>query len=193
MAATYQDYLTEREYSIHSVKRLPLPEPEFYVIYTGQRHFESDTISMRDAFWQNPNANLDLIVKVIHTENKSDIIGQYIIFSHVLDAQIKLYGRNRLAVEETIRICQDEDVLKEYLDTRKKEVIDIMITLFDQEYAVKAYVKDMQRISRIEATIEDCKFYGFSKDVALHRIVTKYNIPERQAQEYIDEYWEKHN
>ena len=35
-----------------------------------------------------------------------------------------------------MRICKSEGVLREYLESRKKEVIDIMITLFGQEYAV---------------------------------------------------------
>ncbi len=40
---------------------------------------------------------------------------------------------------ETIHICKDEDVLAEYLKDREKEVVDIMMTLFEQEYAVERY------------------------------------------------------
>jgi len=40
---------------------------------------------------------------------------------------------------ETIYIYQDSNVLKEYLKNREKEVVDIMMTLFDQEYAVERY------------------------------------------------------
>ena len=52
---------------------------------------------------------------------------------------MKLYGRTRKAVLETIYICKDEDVLAEYLKDREKEVVDIMMTLFEQEYAVERY------------------------------------------------------
>ena len=52
---------------------------------------------------------------------------------------MKLYGRNREAVLETIHICKDQDVLAEYLKDREKEVVDIMMTLFEQEYAVERY------------------------------------------------------
>ena len=41
------------------------------------------------------------------------------------------------AIEETIRICQDEDVLREYLEEEREEVMDIMTTLFDQETIMK--------------------------------------------------------
>ena len=35
------------------------------------------------------------------------------------------------AVTETIRICKDRNVLKEYLLEREKEVVTIMMSLFD--------------------------------------------------------------
>ena len=46
-----------------------------------------------------------------------------------------------MAAEEAIRICKNRGVLVDYLNSREKEVIDIMIMLFDQEYAVKQYGK----------------------------------------------------
>ena len=45
--------------------------------------------------------------------------------------QLKLYGKTREAVIETIRICKDRDVLRTYLQERENEVIDIMMALFD--------------------------------------------------------------
>ena len=68
-----------------------------------------------------------------------DIIGQYIIFCHVMDEQIKKYGRVREAALETLRIYRDRNVLKKYLEEREKEVVNIMIELFNQESAVKEY------------------------------------------------------
>ena len=78
------------------------------------------------------------------TLETDDIIGQYIIFCHVFDAQTKKYGRTREAVLETLRICRDRNVLKDYLKKREKEVFNIMIELFNQEHAVQAYGKSMQ-------------------------------------------------
>jgi len=80
----------------------------------------------------------------VFTLETDDIIGQYIIFCHVFDAQTKKYGRTREAAMETLRICRDRNVLKDYLKKREKEVINIMIELFNQEHAVQAYGKSMQ-------------------------------------------------
>ncbi len=48
------------------------------------------------------------------------------------------------AVTETIRICKDRNVLKEYLESREQEIVDIMMTLFDDEQILKAYAKDIE-------------------------------------------------
>ena len=53
--------------------------------------------------------------------------------------RLKKYGRVREAALETIRICRDRNVLKKYLEEREKEVVNIMIELFNQESAVKEY------------------------------------------------------
>ena len=104
LAMTYQNYITDNKLYVYGSKKLEMPEPEFYVIFTGHRKFEKDTISLKEDFWNNPEAKVDLTAKVIYAENKADIIGQYIIFSHVLDRQIQKFGRTKTVVEETIRI-----------------------------------------------------------------------------------------
>ena len=53
---------------------------------------------------------------------KGDIISQYVAFTRVYNEQIKLHGRTRKAVLETIRICRDSHILKEYLEAREQEV-----------------------------------------------------------------------
>lgn len=71
---------------------------------------------------------------------------------------MKLYGRTRKAVLETIHICKDEDVLAEYLKDREKEVVDIMMTLFEQEYAVERYGDE----KRTEGELKKAKEMAFS-------------------------------
>ena len=114
LSSTYHDYIVDNKFNVYGSMKINIPEPEFYVIYTGSRKIDKDIISLRQDFWQNPNAKLDILVRVIHSENKNDIIGQYIIFAHVLDRQIKTHGYTREAAKNTIRICQDNDVLREF-------------------------------------------------------------------------------
>ena len=54
-------------------------------------------------------------------------------FTKVYNEQGKIHGRTEQGVRETIRICKDKNVLKEYLESREKEVIDMMVALFDEK------------------------------------------------------------
>ncbi len=70
----------------------------------------------------------------------NDIISQYVAFTKVYNEQVKKHGRSREAVTETIRICKDRDVLREFLAGREKEVISIMMALFDEEKIMRTHV-----------------------------------------------------
>ena len=57
------------------------------------------------------------------------------------------------AVTETIRICKDRNVLKEYLLEREKEVVTIMMSLFDDDQIMKSFI----RSERYEAAQESAR------------------------------------
>ena len=57
-------------------------------------------------------------------------------------------------------ICKDRNVLKEYLGSKEQEVIDMMMTLFDDEQILKAYTKD----------IEDTATQKMAKNTAIQMI-----------------------
>ena len=67
---------------------------------------------------------------------------------------MRLYGKTREAVLSTIRICQDRNVLKEYLSGREKEVINIMMGLFDQEKAVEQFGNEKKEEGKLESKKE---------------------------------------
>ena len=121
-----------------------MPKPELYMIFTGDRSSIPDTISLSKDFFSGERIAIDAEVKVLYQENEKDIIGQYIIFSKVYNEQRRLYGNTKEAVTETIRICKDRNVLKEYLESKEQEVTSIMMTLFDDEQILKAYAKDIE-------------------------------------------------
>jgi predicted thioredoxin/glutaredoxin len=122
------------------------------VIYTGNRGKKPDIISLSDEFFDGEDSSLEITAKVIYERDTHDIINQYIIFCKVFDDQRKLYGLTAKAVKETIRICKDRDVLKEYLESREKEVVTIMGKLFDTEDIMRIYWKDKERTFKEELT-----------------------------------------
>ena len=116
-----------------------LPKPELYVIYTGERKERPEWISLSEEFFPGQDCFIDVKVRMLYDGKEGDILNQYVTFTKIYNEQVKQQGRTREAVLETIRICKDRKILKEYLESREKEVVDIMMTLFDQEYAVERY------------------------------------------------------
>ena len=141
---TYNDYCTENGLDLYGAKKVELPKPELYVIFTGERKNHPEYISLKDEFWDG-DAVVDAKVKVIYDGQPGDIINQYVTFTRVANDQIKKYGRTQKAAEETIRICINEDVLADYLKEKEVEVMDIMTALFDEEEVLRRHYLSIER------------------------------------------------
>lgn len=141
---TYHDYFKRTNQNLYGSKKVNMPKPELYMIYIGERKNIPEIISLSEEFFKGTKAALDAKVNVLYQENEKDIIGQYIIFCKVYNEQRKWHGNTKQAVTETIRICKDRNILKEYLESKEQEVVDMMMTLFDDEQIWKAYVKDIE-------------------------------------------------
>ena len=131
-----------------------LPKPELYVIYTGERKERPEWISLSEEFFPGQDCFVDVKVRMLYDGKKGDILNQYVTFTKIYNEQVKQQGRTREAVLETIRICKDRKILKEYLEGREKEVVDIMMTLFDQEYAVERYGDERELKGKAEGKAE---------------------------------------
>ena len=93
-----------------------------------------------------------------------------IIFTKVCNEQVKLYGRTKKAILETIRICKDRNVLKEYLESREKEVVDIMMVLYDEEEAMKTYVESERYDAQNDAKVETATRMIADGDLSVDKI-----------------------
>ena len=146
------DYFREREIFLHSATKVTCPRIELYAIFSCEREEMPEFLSLRNEFFQNDErCDLDATVKVIQLEEgKTDIINQYIMFCRVFDAQIKLYGYTETAIRETLRICRNKGILAEYIKKRENEIMDIMETLFDQEYVTRMYGLEERRAGERE-------------------------------------------
>lgn len=136
LARTYQNYLSKTSQNLYNTKAVSLPKAELYVIYSGPSPVEQTEITLSEEFFHGEPSAVEVTVKVIVEKDSRDIINQYILFSKIIDEQIELYGRTPLAVQETIRICKDRDILRKFLEQHEKEAVDIMVQLYSQREAV---------------------------------------------------------
>ena len=194
-AKTLKEYIDENYIDLYATVKADIPKPEFYVVYTGDSESRPKTINLSKDFFCGISTNLDVTVNMLYGDT-DDIIGEYVTFSKVINEQFKTYGRTLTAVKETIKICKDKNILKTYLESREKEVIDMMVTLFDEEQIMKAHDKTIynqalsQGISQgIISTIKTCKKYGGSRADAILQLVEDYDLDMQTAEERVDELW----
>lgn len=141
LVQTYREYFKETKQDVYKSKKLRMPVPELYVIYTGARKDRPEEISLSKEFFGGKDICLDVKVKMIYDGKEGDIISQYVKFTKVCNEQTALYGRTRKAIKETIRICKDSDVLREYLESKEQEVLNMLMELYDQEEVMRSYVE----------------------------------------------------
>ncbi len=120
LAHIWNEYIENTKQNRYGSKKLIVPRPELYVIYTGDRKTRPEWIRLSEEFFEGNKEFLEVNVKVLYGEGKGDIISQYVDFTKVYNEQVKLHGKTREAVLETIRICKDRNVLKEYLSEREE-------------------------------------------------------------------------
>ena len=147
----YHDYFEEQGADLYGSKKVHVPEPELYMIFTGERASRPETISLSKEFFGGKECAIEVKVKVLYGGKGKDIISQYVAFTKVYNEQVKQYGRSREAVTETIRICKDRDVLRKFLAGREKEVISIMMSLFDEEKIMRTHIASERREAAKEA------------------------------------------
>ena len=162
LAETWGEYVKATEQNIYGTKKITLPKTECYVVFTGDRKDKPDVISLFDEFHPCAEGMIDFKVRVIFaredsnmcecedasTENTEsmDILQQYIAFSRETDRQFKEKGRTVEALTCAIKICKCKNILREYLETREKDVIKIMTILFDQGWANEIACKEREAI-----------------------------------------------
>ena len=199
IVTTYQKYIDERDLDVYASKKIDIPKPELYVIYTGDWKNRPKELQLSKEFFpKETDLALDVKVKMIYGDKKDDIIGQYVLFTKVYDEQRHLYGRTRKAIEETIRICKERDVLKEYLESREGEVVTMMSTLFDYETIMKNHDATIRREEREKANeraianiVTIYKQIDGSMDAAIQNVVTMYGYSEEDATAIVRKYWEE--
>ncbi len=141
LAQSYHESFQRTSQNYYKSKKVKMPKPELYVIFTGNKGRKPDKISLFKEFFEGADIDIEVKAKVIYESDTDDIINQYIIFCKVFNEQTKQHGMTQKAVTETIRICKDRNVLREYLFDREKEVVTIMMSLFDEEQIMKSFIK----------------------------------------------------
>jgi len=146
LGETWLRYGAQNQFNWYSETKVKLPETEMYVIYTGDKKIAKQEITLSEEFYEGRKTAIDATVKVLTYGGGNDILDQYITFCKVFNEQCALYPDDKpTAIRETIRICVEMNILKDYLLKRGEEVTTIMLSILDQEAATRAMIAEEKR------------------------------------------------
>lgn len=204
LAATYKEYVDEHKLDLYGSKPVSIPRPELYMIYTGEPRQLPEVLRLSDMYDGPGSAEVE--IKVLRGTGTGSIVDQYIRFCEISDEQRKQYDYTMKAVEETLRICVEENVLMPFLASRQKEVRDIMVTLFDQERVTEIHDYNVAKEARqeghqegrqegreegIRAIVLALKKFTTDRAVIVQELMKQFELLPQVAEEKVAQYWEQ--
>lgn len=187
---TWLRYGTRRNFDWYDETKVELPETEMYVIYTGKRKIDKKEINLSEEFYGGKKIAIDATITVLTYDGGDDILDQYIQFCKIFDEQRTLYPDDGpLAVRETIRICIERNILKDYLLKRREEVSTIMLTFLDQDAATKAMIENEKKKAKIQATVETYQEVGKNFSDVINLLMEKFSLTRSASEGFVDQYW----
>ena len=182
LAATYKEYVEEYKLDLYGSKPVSIPRPELYMVYTGAPRQLPEILRLSDMY--DGPGGADLEIKVLRDTGSGNIVDQYIRFCEISDEQRKQYGYTIKAVEETLRICCDENILMPFLASRQKEVQDIMVTLFNQERVTEIHEYNLIKDAKREGRIETAKSLMNALNLSVEQVLAALKIPKEEHEAY---------
>ena len=196
LAGTYKEYIEEQKLDLYGSHPVEIPRPELYVVYTGDRKEIPETLHLSDLYQGAGSAEVE--VKVLRDDGTGDILDQYVRFCKIADEQREKYGLTQQAIDETIRICIAENVLAPFLASRQKEVLEIMVTLFDQEkiaeihdYNVAKAARQEGREEGIRAMVSTLRSMSVAQKQIAQKLVEQFGLLPQAAEEKVKQYWKQ--
>jgi len=153
----------------YSRKLLKIPTPEFYVFYNGEEDYPCDkTLKLSEAFIEKAaEPNLELTVKVINInrQNRHPVlencktIQEYSIFVETVRKWKEIDPQN--GFEKAVEECIENNILREYLKRKSKEVVNMLLAEYDYETDIAVQRAEEREIAFAEG-IEQGIEQGFS-------------------------------
>jgi len=159
-ARLYERIQNPRDRYLRRLKKIPTPE--FYVFYNGEEDYpKSMTLRLSDAFMTLPEKqSLELVVSVTNINyNKGSKIlhtckplKEYTLFVNAVRKHLKLDSEN--GFKNAIKECIQNDILREYLLRKSKEVMNMLIAEYDYDVDVAVQREEEREIALQEGISE---------------------------------------
>ena len=160
IARLYEQFYKSKEK--YSRKQLAIPTPEFYVFYNGKEPYRGDSLlKLSDSFTQTHDEYaLELSVKVVNInyDKTNEILKlckplkQYSLFVDAVRRNIAVDKEH--GFEKAIKECIQNDILREYLQRKSKEVLNMLIGEYDYDADIAVQREESFDMGRLEGSLQ---------------------------------------
>ena len=210
-SAMYRNYIEPMKQKLYTDSPLRIPFPVYLVFYNGSMEEpERKEIPLSDLFIQNGKGlqpalectALLLNINFGHNQElmeKCRILKEYALFIHTIRSKISIGLPFQEAVETAVEDCISKNILSEILRKNKAEVIDMILTEYD-ENEFREFLKEDSWKKGHEAGMQDgiktgiCEIIRtFSelqlpKEQLLEKLMNSFSLSVEEAEEYIEKY-----
>ena len=160
LALSYKEYIEKNQIDLYGTKKIFIPIPKLYVLYTGDKKLEKEEISLNEEYFNNEGC-IDLKIKILTKENlnkltatqENNIISEYVAFTEISDDFVKKFGRSKKTAKMVINECISKNILKSFMQEHREEVEDMEL-LFDPEVYGRIHDATVAREAREEGRQE---------------------------------------
>ncbi len=210
-SAMYRNYIEPMKQKLYTDSPLRIPFPVYLVFYNGSMEEpERKELLLSDLFIQNGKGlqpalectALLLNINFGHNQElmeKCRILKEYAQFIHTIRSKISVGLPFQEAVETAVEDCISKNILSEILRKNKAEVIDMILTEYD-ENEFREFLKEDSWKKGHEAGMKDGIKTGireiirtFSelqlpKEQLLEKLMNSFSLSAKEAEEYIEKY-----
>ena len=122
----------------------------------------------------------DIKINIITINNSNKVVKEYIKFTKIIDTNTKKYGYTKKSINETIDYCIKKNILREYLTEYKKEVYNIMTSVYDQKTATEMYERALRAEGMQQGKIELMISMIKDKIISINDAAKKLGISESE-------------
>lgn len=210
-SAMYRNYIEPMKQKLYTDSPLRIPFPVYLVFYNGSMEEpERKEIPLSDLFIQNGKGLQPALectapllnINVGHNQElmeKCRILKEYAQFIHTIRSKISVGLPFQEAVETAVEDCISQNILSEILRKNKAEVIDMILTEYD-ENEFREFLKEDSWKKGHEAGVQDGIKTGIReiirtftelqlpKEQLLDKLTNSFSLSVEEAEEYIEKY-----
>ena len=193
----YSKLIKERKLNIYGQKLIKLPVPRYITFYNGSDELEDQIFRLTDAFDYPEFSDVQVTVRVIninpgHNEelkSKCRKLYEYSVFCGKVREYMNSENDISEAVNAAIEYCISQGILAEFLRRQKAEVLDMVITEYNEKEQLEMVARDAREEERKNSIIQIIQVYredtGYTDAEIKEKIKVKYNLSDAQADDFL--------